>query len=380
MTAVLERPTLALPSGAEQVLPPDAPRAVWLAERRKSIGGSDASTLVKLNPYGSPMQLWLDKTGQLPPLTITSAIEWGVLLEPVVREWVAKTYKLQIVRAGMFRRPGHPRVHANPDGIQIDPDTGLPVAGIEIKTTSWRQAHEWADGQCPDHAELQAQLCMFVTGLRRWWIVGLIDGRDPQVRMLHADDELGAMLADEAAKFYRVHIDPMAPPALDDSEATNDAIRAALSQPVDGKAVALTPKLAGLFRVWVEAGDRVRAAKAAEREADSALRMALGDAAVIVDNPALPADLEPKEGGRTVYATAINNGTFAPSRFVEAEPEMAEEFTIDRPGLDVSALKTKRPDTYRAHCARVIRPRKTLADALTTTPTPTPTPTTEETP
>src|SRR5690606_31467264 len=122
------------------------------------------------------------------PKSVTTAMEWGVLLEPVVRDWLASTYELTIVRCGMLRRPGWPKVHANPDGIELDA-AGRPVAGVEIKTSSFRSAWEWEAGQTPDHAELQAQLCMWVTGLRRWWVVGLIDGRDPQVRMVHADDE-----------------------------------------------------------------------------------------------------------------------------------------------------------------------------------------------
>jgi putative phage-type endonuclease len=376
VTTLVDQPQLqlVLPSGATQVMPPDVARPVWLAERRRSIGGSDASTLVDLNPHGSRMQLWLDKTGQLPEQRVSSAIEWGNLLEPVVREWLAQTYRLTIVRCGMLRRPGQPRVHANPDGIVLD-EHSHPVMGVEIKTTSHRMAHEWADGQVPDHAELQAQLCMHVTGLSSWWVVGLIDGRDPQVRKVHADPELGDMLAAEAARFYRDHIDPMQPPALDDSEATYDAVRGTLSHATDGKAIRLTPDLLRLLAAREKACAAVQAAEAARREADAALCMALGDAAEIVDDPDLPADRKPSEGGRTIYATWVNNGTFAANRFAEEQPELVEEFTVDRAVLDVAALKANRPEIYQQYRARPLRTRKALADALATM-----TPTTNEDP
>jgi putative phage-type endonuclease len=354
---------LAFPSGATEVLPNDAPRDVWLAERRNSIGGSDASTLVDLNPYGSRMQLWMDKTGQLPDRAQTTAMEWGVLLEPVVRGWVARTYELDVRPAGMLRRPGAPRAHANPDGVALD-QHGHPDAGLEIKTSSSRSAWQWRDGQVPDHAELQAQLCMWVTGLRRWWVVGLIDGRDPQVRLVHADLALGQMLADAAARFYADHVEPRVPPAVDDSTATADAIRSALARPVDGKTVELTPALAELFRAHGAACAGVQAAEAAKRKAESALRMALGDAALVVDDLGLAADRKPEHGGRTVYATADANGTFSTKAFAAAEPDLAAEFTHDAPQLDVAALKAAHPDVYRAHCARPIRTRRTLADLL----------------
>lgn len=367
MTAAAVGDALLLPSGAVEVLPAEAPRAVWLAERRRSIGGSDASTLLGLNPYSSLMALWLDKTGQLPDITTpTSAMEWGVLLEPVVRDWFATTYDVRVARVGMWRRPGHPRLHFNPDGLVLD-GAGRPVAGLEIKATNWRQAHNWADGQCPDHAELQAQLGMWLCGLPVWWVVGLIDGRDPQVRRVHADPRLQELIVEAAETFWRVHVEAGEAPALDGSDATLDAVTAALRAPVDGKAVKVTDELLGLFAAHERAAAAVKAAKEAEREAQAALRMTLGDAAMVVLNPAGPTDDTP-EGRANVLATAVNNGTFSSSRFAAAEPELAARYTRDAPQLDVAALKTGDPEVYRAHCARVIRTRKPLTQLLDSRP------------
>ena len=41
--------------------------ADWLEYRKQGIGGSDASVVCGINRYKSPVELWLDKTGQLPP-------------------------------------------------------------------------------------------------------------------------------------------------------------------------------------------------------------------------------------------------------------------------------------------------------------------------
>ena len=43
------------------------PYADWLELRKLGIGGSDASVVCGINRYKSPVELWLDKTGQLPP-------------------------------------------------------------------------------------------------------------------------------------------------------------------------------------------------------------------------------------------------------------------------------------------------------------------------
>lgn len=358
MTAVL-----ALPTGATEVLPPDPPRDAWLAERRKSIGGSDASTLVGLNPYGSLMALYLDKRGELPERRPTTAMDWGRRLEPVIREWLAETYNLRISVPGLIRRPDHPRLHANLDGVVLD-DHGRPAAIVEIKTAGNRQAWQWADGQCPDHAELQANVGMFVAGVPECWVVGLIDGRDPQVRRVYANPAIGADIARRAAAFYTDHVDVGRPPEVDGSDATVRALRDALSQPTDGKAIDLTPRLAELLRRHAAASAAVAAAKTAAQEAEAALRLAIGDAAAIVDDHTRRADLKPSEGGRIVYATADANGTFAPKRLAETDPALLEEFTHDAPVLDVAALKAAHPDIYRRCCARPIRTRKALAEYL----------------
>ena len=53
------------------------PYADWLEYRKQGIGGSDASVVCGINRYKSPVELWLDKTGQLPPQEAGEAAYWG---------------------------------------------------------------------------------------------------------------------------------------------------------------------------------------------------------------------------------------------------------------------------------------------------------------
>lgn len=43
----------------------------WLEERKKGIGGSDAATILGLNPYKSNIDLWAEKTGKKEPPNIS---------------------------------------------------------------------------------------------------------------------------------------------------------------------------------------------------------------------------------------------------------------------------------------------------------------------
>lgn len=68
----------------------DLSRDEWLNVRKRGIGSSDAATAVGLNPYQSPLELWMIKTGReqaLPKQEVndeSSPMYWGSLLEPIV--------------------------------------------------------------------------------------------------------------------------------------------------------------------------------------------------------------------------------------------------------------------------------------------------------
>ena len=46
----------------------------WLTLRKKSIGGSDAGTLMDMNPWSSPLSLYADKKGLTTPKETTEAM------------------------------------------------------------------------------------------------------------------------------------------------------------------------------------------------------------------------------------------------------------------------------------------------------------------
>ena len=57
----------------------------WLDWRKKGIGGSDASVVCGINRYRSPIELWMDKTNQIPYQEAGEAAYWGTQLEALVK-------------------------------------------------------------------------------------------------------------------------------------------------------------------------------------------------------------------------------------------------------------------------------------------------------
>jgi predicted phage-related endonuclease len=70
--------------------------------------------------------------------------------------------------------------------------TGAPLGewGLEIKNRSYNDKPRWADNHVPAEVATQAHWGMFVTGLPRWDVAGLIGGNDLRILTLKRDDDL----------------------------------------------------------------------------------------------------------------------------------------------------------------------------------------------
>jgi len=58
----------------------------WLRDRQRHIGGSDIGVLLGLNPYRTPVELYLDKIGEGKPFKGNVATRRGQMLEPLVAQ------------------------------------------------------------------------------------------------------------------------------------------------------------------------------------------------------------------------------------------------------------------------------------------------------
>lgn len=326
------------PSVAELVLPTGADRSTWLAARRSGLGGSEVSTLVGLTRYESPYELWLDKTGQIPLVdeAPSEAAEMGTLLEPIVRDRFARLHGLTVELAGTYRSVEWPWMFANPDGICSD------GAGYEGKTCSQWLAHQWKDGQAADHAELQAQWGMAVTGLPAWHVAVLIGGQHNEYRLVERDDDLIGVLVDVGRRFWHDHVLTGEPPAWDGSEA-------AVQYLTERYPTAGVGTIADVDQDERDEIARLRektmAAEKAAKADSEALKNRVRD---------LIGESEQLMCGDAVIATWRNTGQFSEKRFRAEHAELAAKYT--RPftvvQIDAAALAADHPDIYTACRAR----------------------------
>lgn len=322
---------------AAQILPPGTSRPQWLAARRSGIGGSDVSTVVGLNRWSSRYELWLDKTGQLPLVDEQSEeAEMGDLLEPVVRGRFARVHQLEVRPVGTLRSVQRPWMLANPDGICSD------GAGYEGKTCTVFKADLWAGGQTDDHAELQAQWCMAVTGLDRWWVAVLIGGQRNQYRLIQRDQELIDELISIGERFWRDHVLADTPPPLDGSAACTELLRDRYPVADTTRAVEVDPEVRDEITLLAEKTAAGQKAAKADRDAlKNRVRGLLGDAEQLVC-------------GEQEIATWRNTGQFSETRFQAAHPDLAERYVTKVEVVDTERLAADHPEIHTAFRARVL--------------------------
>lgn len=193
----------------------------WLQQRRKGIGGSDAGALCGVNPYASPVTVYLDKIGQLEEKEDTMQMRVGRKLEKDVADFFMEETGKKVRRANsMFYHEEYPFMLANVDRLIVGEN-----AGLECKTTSSYGKDQWKDGKIPESYEIQCHHYMAVTGADRWYIACLIGNSDFVWRAIDRDEELIQSLIRIESDFWNQYVLAGVTPPPDGSEASDRIIR-----------------------------------------------------------------------------------------------------------------------------------------------------------
>ncbi|MDE7431228.1 MAG: YqaJ viral recombinase family protein [Lachnospiraceae bacterium] len=192
----------------------------WLTLRKTGIGGSDAGSICGVNPFGSPMKVYYDKTSSEVEELDNEAVRQGHDLEDYVAQRFMEATGLKVRRSNfMYRSIEHPFMIADVDRLVVGED-----AGLECKTASAYNADKWKDGEIPLHYIMQCYHYMAVTGKRTWYIAAVILGREFTYRKLVWDDKLITQLISVEKDFWEGHVAAGILPAPDGSDICNEVL------------------------------------------------------------------------------------------------------------------------------------------------------------
>ena len=252
----------------------DMPYEDWLEYRKLGIGGSDASVVCGINRYKSPVELWMEKTNQLPYQESGEAAYWGKQLEGLVREEFTKRTGIDVITVKQILQSSeHPFMLANLDGVCEHPDFGTCI--FEAKTASAFKAGEW-DETIPDEYMCQIQHYMAVTGYKAAYIAVLIGGNTFRWKLIERDEELISMLISFEEVFWD-HIQNMTPPPLDGSDASVKFISERFPNSIPKSQIELPAAAAELLVQYDEACEQLETVTEKKQQAENLLKQMLGE-------------------------------------------------------------------------------------------------------
>lgn len=191
----------------------------WLELRSNYIGGSDAASVVGLNPFCSPYTLWAEKTGKSAPFEGNLATEVGTYLEDFVAKKFEQETGKKVRRVNQsFLNDDYPWAIAN-----IDRDIVGEDAGLEIKTTSELNMKSFKNGEYPANYYCQCMHYLAVTGKKRWYLAVLIGNKEFKIFTIERDEEEIKALMDAEKDFWNSVKTDTAPMA-DGTKSTSDTL------------------------------------------------------------------------------------------------------------------------------------------------------------
>lgn len=212
------------------------------AARLAGIGGSDAAAVCGLNPYKSPVDVWLEKMGRAEPVEENERMHWGNVLEDVVaQEYARRTGRAVRRRNQQFRHKKHDFLIGNIDR-SVDGERRV----LECKTADKWTMSQWGEpgsDEVPEYYLIQVAHYLAVLDYDVADLAVLIGGNDYRIYTIERDRELEAHLIERCAEFWHSYVLPdVAPPP----SCTDDLKK--LWPRDDGTTVVATPEIADAAR------------------------------------------------------------------------------------------------------------------------------------
>ena len=204
----------AAPSSAVVTLPEEVgeepvatERDRWLAQRRRGLGGSDVAAVLGLNPWKSPLDVYLEKRGHVSDDFSSQAARWGNVLEPVIAEEYEDRERVSVYapEPKLIVDEARPWLRGTPDRLVRGEDRGL-----EIKLVGPRQLDKWGEAetdQVPEMYLIQSAWYMALTRCQLWDVAALLGGTDLRIYRLERNPGLERVLLERAEQFWREHVE-----------------------------------------------------------------------------------------------------------------------------------------------------------------------------
>lgn len=224
----------------------------WLAERRKSLGASEAAAALGVSPYDAPIDLWQEKLGLRGAKVESKEMKWGKIHEPAIIAEYERVMGVEVkLRQPFVRHAEFPWITATLDGVVADAGRILEVKTASVYADGWGEA---GTNQIPEHYLIQVQHQLAVMpGFEGADVAALIGGNDFRVYHVERNETLIEQIILGEQVFWQ-HVKDGIPPGY----GKMDSRVLALLNPECAGSVELEPGTALLIDYYEELRGRMR--------------------------------------------------------------------------------------------------------------------------
>jgi len=199
-------------------------REEWLALKANRIGSSQVSTILGINPWQTPYQLWAEMTGKAPGLEDNDVLWLGRAMEPIVGELFSRRTGFRIEASDVLcAHDEYDFACASPDFYYWD---GEAKGILETKNTNFRMQSAWESG-APVYYATQLNWQLGVMGIPFGTVAALIGGAASEFtyETMEFNAELFNVGIEECERFLEYVKKDIPPPATGDDWKLLSALR-----------------------------------------------------------------------------------------------------------------------------------------------------------
>lgn len=303
-------------------------RAEWLKYRESGIGSSEVATIVGLNPWETPYQLWRRKLGIDPPQEESFAMKAGHYLEDAVAQFWHDETGQDIIKSSagdwLIVNNEKPFLRVSPDRtfwLANMPHNNGNKGILECKTTQ----KSIDPDDLPKHWFCQVQYQLGVAEMQHGSLAWLCAGREFGYKDLTLVPDFYGWLVEEAEKFWKDNIEGKQEPV---SVSVQDVLLKYNRHTV-GKIVEVGDDIFEAYTNLKEVKKEIAALEERKDELEERIKLAFLDAEAI------------SYGGDTIATWKAPKPSMKldTKLFVAKYPNLAEEFTLPVQGARRFLLK-----------------------------------------
>jgi putative phage-type endonuclease len=318
------------------------------SDRKIFIGGSDIAAVLGLSEWKTPLDLYLQKTGQWtekPDADREKIFRRGHDWEPIVVRWLAEDYGMQITRRSIPESPNYYTdqecnflaceidseftvteefLAAVPE-LDIDRSLIGTTQNIEIKSVSPFAASKWGEqftDEIPIDYGAQGMFGLMVTG-RQLCVYGVVFGADNlTLYLIKRDQDTINAMKEKAITFWHEHVLKLAPP-----DPSNMSDIKYLLAKFNGRPVDLTVEMATKLKELEQVRNAIKANEAAEESLMFEVGAYVYKAWGIANNNQTDDNALLNFNGRTIATWKKQRGAFLDQKGIKADyPDIHSQY------------------------------------------------------